>query len=210
MDTHTLEMVGVILVAVITAVIGPAILEVVKVRLSSSSFQEDPIKKEIEHSTIINHEIDLIREEFKADRCWINMYHNGGNYLSMDKSMKKFSMTYESCSPTTTPVAHIFTNLPVSLYTKATEEILTNKSILISDFTDPKIATFGLKGASETSGAKSTYSIGLFDIKTNNCIGVLGIDFTKRKRSLSELQIQELMLKAQRVAGYLSNYLHSK
>jgi len=208
MDTHTLEMVGVIIVAVITAIVGPAILEVIKVKLRNKN-GKDPIVKEIEHGAVVNHEIEDIREELKADRCWITMFHNGGNFLTMDKSMKKFSMMYESCKPTVTPVAHIFTNLPVSLYTKATEEILMNKHIYIPDYSDPTISTFGLRGAAESSNAKSSYSVGLFDIKTGNCIGTLGVDFITRKKSLTENQLSLLNEKTQRVAGYLSNYLHN-
>jgi len=209
MDTHTLEMVGVIIVAVITAIIGPSIVEYVKIRLRNKH-KIDPIREEITHSTIVHKEIEDIREEFKADRSWITMYHNGGNFLTQDKSMKKFTMMYENCKPSITPIAHTFTNLPVSLYTRATEEILTNKHIYISDYNDPKIPTFGLRGASESSGAKSTYSVGLFDIKTDNCIGILGIDYNTRKKKLNEDQLHLLNEKVQRVAGFLSNYLHSK
>jgi hypothetical protein len=67
-----------------------------------------------------------------------------------------------------------------------------------------------LRGASESSGAKSTYSVGLFDIKTDNCIGILGIDYNTRKKKLSEDQLHTLTERVQRVAGFLSNYLHSK
>ena len=208
MDSHTFEMIGVIIVAVITAVVGPTLLEVVKVQLKKSE-KRDPIRAEIEHSGIINSEIEDIRESLKSDRCWITMFHNGGNFLSHDKSMKKFSMMYENCRQGIPPVAHTFTNIPVSLYSRATEEILTHKHIYISDYSDPTIATFGLRGASESTGVKSSYSIGLFDIKTENCIGTLGVDFN-RKRVLTQEQITILNEKAQRVAGYLSNYLLSK
>ena len=208
MDSHTFEMIGVILVAVITAIIGPTVLELVKVRLKKSS-QKDPIRTEIEHGMIVNSEIEDIRESLKADRCWITMYHNGGNFLSHDKSMKKFSMMYENCKQGVTPVAHTFTNIPVSLYTRATDEILTNKHIYITDYNDLTISTFGLRGAAEYTGVKSSYSIGLFDIKTENCIGVLGVDFN-RKRVLNQEQLSLLNEKTQRVAGYLSNYLLSR
>lgn len=210
MDSHTMEMFGVIVVAVITAIIGPTIVEYVKIKLRKKGDNVDPIRQEISHSTIVNQAIEDIREEFKADRCWITMYHNGGNFLTQDKSMKKFSMMYENCKPTITPIAHTFTNLPVSLYTRATEEILTKKHIYIPDYSDPTTATFGLRGASESSGAKSTYSIGLFDIKTDNCMGILGIDYNTRKKKLSEDQLHTLNEKTQRVSGYLSNYLHSQ
>lgn len=210
MDTHTLEMIGIIIVAVITAIIGPTIVEVVKLKLRKKSDSKDPIKKEVEHAIIVNKEIEDIREDLKADRCWITMYHNGGNFLTQDKSMKKFTMMYENCKPSVSPIAHTFTNLPVSLYTRATEEILNNKHIYIPDYSDPSVATFGLRGASEATGVKSSYSVGLFCIKTNNCIGILGVDYTMRKKRLTNDQLHELNERSQRVSGYLSNYLHSQ
>lgn len=208
MDTHTYEMVGVILVAVITAVVGPTILVLIKSKLRAST-QKDPIRSEIEHGMIVNSEIEEIREILKADRCWITMYHNGGNFLSNNKSMKKFSMMYENCKPDITPAAHILTNIPVSLYTRATDEILTNKHIYITDYSDLTVPTFGLRGAAESTGVKSSYSVGLFDIKTENCIGILGVDFI-RKRVLNQEQLTLLNERTHRVAGYLSNYLLSK
>lgn len=204
-----MEMIGIILVAVITAIIGPTIVEYVKLRLRNKDNSIDPIKKEIEYAMVVNREIEDIREELKGDRSWIVMYHNGGNFITHDKSMKKFSMTYENCKPGTPSVAHIFTNLPVSLYSRATEEILNKRHIYISDYNDPSVATFGLKGAGESTGTRSSYTVGLFDIKTDNCIGLLGIDYG-RKKKLNEEQIQILNERTQRVAGFLSNYLSSK
>lgn len=203
-----IEMVSLIIVAVITAIIGPSIVEYVKIKFRSSD-RPDPIKQEIEYAMVVNGEIEDIREELKADRSWIVMYHNGGNFLTHDKSMKKFSMTYENCKSGVPPVAHIFTNLPVSLYSRATEEILNHRHIYISDYNDPEVATFGLKGASESTGAKSSYTVGLFDIKTDNCIGLLGLDYN-RKRKLTDEQVHFLNERTQRVAGFLSNYLYSK
>jgi hypothetical protein len=209
MDTHTMETIGLIVVAVITAVIGPAVMEFIKLKFKNNDQSHDPIKREVEYSRVINDEIEDIRESVKGDRIWIVMYHNGGNFLSHDKSMKKFSMMYENCKVGTPTVAHTFTNLPVSLYTRATEEILTKKHIYIPDYSDPTISTFGLRGAGESTGSKSSYSIGLFDIKTDNCIGILGVDYN-RKKTLTEDQLHILNERAQRVAGYLSNYLISK
>ena len=204
-----MEMIGIIIVAVITAIIGPTVVEFVKVKLLNNNENEDPIKKEIEYTMVVNREIEDIREELKADRSWIVMYHNGGNFLTHDKSMKKFSMTYENCKSGVPSVAHTFTNLPVSLYSRATEEILLKRHIYIPDYNDPTIATYGLKGAGESTGSKSSYTVGLFDIKTDNCIGLLGIDYN-RKKNLNEDQIHLLNERTQRVAGYLSNYLSSK
>lgn len=204
---HMFEIIGAIIIAVITALIGPAILEYVKVKLSPQP--TDPIKKELEHSCIINDELESIREEMNSDRCWISMFHNGGHYLHGNKSMQKFSIMFESSSPGVSGVGMIFNNIPVSLFSKSVDEIIKSGHIYIKDYSDPAIATFGLKEAATASGTESSYSIGLFDIKNDQCIGTMGIDYL----DATELTTDQLMIlnsKAQRVSGFLSTFIRSK
>jgi hypothetical protein len=51
--------------------------------------------------------------------------------------------------------------------------------------------------------------VALFDIATNRCIGTLGIDFMD-KTELDNTQKDLLFEKANRIAGYLSNFLNGK
>lgn len=205
MDSHTLEMIGVIIVAVITAIIGPTIVEIVKLKLRGKDLK-DPIKEEVKQSRIILDELDEIRELLDCDRIWIQMYHNGGHYLLSNKSIQKFSIMYESVRPGVSMVGHIFNNIPISLYSRATDQLLEGGHIYIPDYFDPKIATYGLKTAAESTGTKSSYAVGLFDIETDKCIGSLGIDYLKKKKLKTE-SLNILNQRAQRVSGYISNFL---
>lgn len=207
MDQHMLEMLSAIIIAVITTIFGPVIVEYFKAKLSSKPV--DPVKKELEYSCIINEELEDIREILKADRCWVTMYHNGGHFLHGKKSMQKFSVMFEASAPGVSGVGMIFNNIPVSLFSKATEEIIRNKHIYIKDYEDPTVATFGLKSGAEATGTKSSYSVGLFDIISDESIGTIGIDYLKK----TKLDVSQLILlneKAQRVAGFLSNFIRSK
>ena len=207
MDQHMFEMIGAIIIAVITALVGPAVLEYLKLKMSPKG--NDPVKKELEYSCIINEELEAIREELKADRCWVTLYHNGGHFLHGKRSMQKFSVMFEASAPGVSGVGMIFNNIPVSLFSKATEEIVRNKHIYIKDYDDPTVATFGLKSGAEASGTKSSYSVGLFDIITDQTIGTIGIDYLK-KTKLEVAQLIFLNEKSQRVAGFLSNFIRSK
>ena len=207
MDQHMFEMLSAVIIAVITTLVGPIIVEYVKAKLSEKP--QDPIKKELEYSCVINEELEEIREQLKADRCWVTMYHNGGHFLHSKKSMQKFSVMFESSAPGVAGVGMIFNNIPVSLFSRATEEIIKNKHIYIKDYEDPTVATFGLKSGAEASGTKSSYSVGLFDIITDESIGTIGIDYLK-KTKLDVPQLITLNEKAQRVAGFLSNFIRSK
>lgn len=208
MDQHMIEIFGAVLIAVITTLIGPVIMVYVKANLSRK-VKVDPIKKELEYSCIIAEELEEIRALLKADRCWVSMFHNGGYYLHSNKSMQKFSIMFESSAPGVAGVGMLFNNIPVSLFSKSMDEIVTNKHIYIYDFSDPSIATFGLKPAAEASGTNSSYCIALLDIISDQCIGTLGIDFLK-KNKLSASDLIFLNERSQRVAGFLSTFIKSK
>jgi hypothetical protein len=196
---------------VLTALQGPAVVEFVKAKLSKHTVEEkekDPIKSELEYSCIINDELELIREELEADRCWISMFHNGGHFLHGNKSMQKFSIMFETTAPGVSGVGMIFKNIPASLFSKSIEEIIKNKHIYISDYLDPKVATFGLKEGATASGTRSSYAVGLFDLISGQCIGTLGIDYIDQKDLDPDMK-SLLNEKSQRVCGFLSSFIRT-
>ena len=199
-------MIGIIIVAVITAVLGPTIVEIVKSRLRKK-VTIDPIKNEVVQSATILDELDDIRITLEGDRVWVKMYHNGGHFLLTNKSIQKFSVMYESCSPGVSNVGHIFSNIPISLYQRSTHQLMNEGHLYIPDFNDPKVATYGLKGAAESTGTVSTYAVALHDIATNKCIGTIGIDYLK-KNKLTKKELILLNQRAERIGGYLSNFLN--
>jgi hypothetical protein len=77
--------------------------------------------------------------------------------------------------------------------------------IQIADYKDETIATFGLKYIADDTGCKSGY---LFTIKTidNKFIGILGLDYTKKKVKLTEENINELLNYATAIGGVLSGH----
>jgi len=203
--SHQMEIFATIIIALITAVIGPIVLEWVKVKLSKPD-KTDPIKTGCQQGLIIEEEIESIREELNGDRVWVSMFHNGGNYLHTNKSIQKFSIVYEVERAGVAKIAHTFTNIPLSLFAKSIDEILKTGYIFISNFDDPTIATFGLKPGAEAGGAKASYCIALFDIKTEACIGIVGIDYLKPKKLTGE-EKGFLVERSNRLSGFISTFL---
>jgi hypothetical protein len=78
--------------------------------------------------------------------------------------------------------------------------------LAIPDFKDETIATYGLKYIAEENGTKSSY---IFAIRTveNRLIGLLGIDYTTRKKTLDSEDIIELRLEATKLGGVLMSQL---
>jgi hypothetical protein len=193
-------------VAFITGVIGPIAVLYIKHILDSRKKKPDMVMDTLRVSELINQKIDHIRDEFNADRVWISQFHNGGNFYPTGRSMAKFSIMYEAVSANATSVQSNFKNIPVNLFSRSINELFQNDVIEIADFKDEKTATYGLKYVAEESGCKSAY---LFAIKTidNKFIGVLSIEFTRRKTKLDTEDINHLSNHASSIGGVLMTYL---
>ena len=202
---HYMELLG----AFLTGVVGPILyLLIDRYKKQHQDKKRDKVRETIANTNLINDELEEMREEFKADRVWISQFHNGGNFYPTGKSIQKFSIFYEVTKAGVSSVSHTFNNIPTSLYPKAFDHMLNGeqKGIFINDFNDPKVATYGLKGAAESVGTKSSYVIPMFTLD-EKFVGSLGLDYTGRKRRLTKNEWEHLQIKAGRIAGYISSYL---
>jgi hypothetical protein len=193
-------------VAFITGVIGPIAVLYIKHVLDSRKKKPDMVMDTLRVSELINQKIDHIRDEFGADRVWISQFHNGGNFYPTGRSMAKFSIMYEAVSTNATSVQSNFKNIPVNLFSRSINQLLQNDVIEVTDFKDETIATYGLKYVAEESGCKSSY---LFAIKTieDKFIGVLSVEYTKRKTKLNMEDINHISNHASSIGGVLMTYL---
>ena len=200
---HIMELLG----AFLTGVVGPILYLIInKITAKRSEKKRDKVKEAIVDITIVNNEIEEIREEFAGDRVWISQFHNGGNFYPTGKSIQKFSIFYEVSRIGISSVAHVFNNIPCSLYPKVFEHMMGGNGIFINDFKDPKVATYGLKGAAESVGTKSTYLIPLFTLD-EKYLGCIGLDYVSKKNRLTKDEWEHFQIKAGRIAGFLSSYL---
>ena len=200
-----MELIG----AFLTGIVGPILYLLVSKHLQKQKDKtKDVVKDTIKSTMVVEEELEEIREEFNSDRAWISQFHNGGNFYPTGKSIQKFSIFYEVTKRGVSSVSHVFNNIPCSLYPKAFDHMLNDeqKGIFVPDYNDPKVATFGLKGAAESVGTKSSYVIPLFTLD-NKFIGSLGIDYVGRKKRITKDQWEHLQIKASRIAGYLSSHL---
>ena len=200
-----MELIG----AFLTGIVGPILYLLISKHLQKQKDKtKDVVVDAIKNTMIVEEELEEIREEFKSDRAWISQFHNGGNFYPTGKSIQKFSIFYEVTKRGVSSVSHVFNNIPCSLYPKAFDHMLNDeqKGIFVPDYNDPKVATYGLKGAAESVGTKSSYVIPLFTLD-NKFIGSLGIDYVSKKKRITKDQWEHLQIKASRIAGYLSSHL---
>ena len=192
-------------IAFITGVIGPILLIVVKNLLDRKKNKTpDMVLDALETSKLVESKLDDIREEFNADRVWVAQFHNGGHFYPTGKSMAKFSFIYETVSVNANSIQPSFQNIPVNLFSKSINALLESDVISIYDYKDETTATYGLKYIAEENGCKSGY---LFSIKTLNdkFIGILGVDYTRRKKQLSIEDINHLEVYSSSLGGVLMN-----
>lgn len=194
-----------VIIAFITGILGPISVILIKNHLDKRKEKKpDMVLDALETSKSVNDKIDDIREEFKCDRVWISQFHNGGNFYPTGKSMAKFSFLYETVSSDTASIQPNFQNIPVNLFSKSLNELLEDDVIAIPDFKDEKIATFGLKYIAEQNNCKSGY---MFSIKTidDKFVGILGVDYTKKKTKLTQEQINKLEILSSAIGGVIIN-----
>ena len=193
--------------AFLTGVVGPIMYLLISRHLQKEKQKKkDVVKENISNVALISDELEEVREEFKGDRVWITQFHNGGNFYPTGKSIQKFSVFYEVTKAGVSTVSHTFNNIPCSLYPKAFEHMMDGQGIFIPNFSDPKVATYGLKGAAESVGTKSSYVIPLFTLD-DKYIGNMGIDFVSKKKKLTKDDWENFQIKAGRISGYLSSHL---
>jgi hypothetical protein len=195
-----------IIVAFITGVLGPLLLLFIKNKLEKKPEKPDMVLETLKVSELVMTKLDHIKDEFKSDRVWVAQFHNGGNFYPTGKSMAKFSIIYESVSPSVSSIQGNFHNIPVNLFSRSINQLFENDKIEISDFKDDTVATYGLKYIAEDTGCKSGY---LFAIKCieGRFVGMLGLDYTKKKTKLNNESITSLLVQSTSIGGVLMNHL---
>lgn len=196
-----------VIVAFITGVLGPISILYIKNKLENSKKKTDIVKDALKVSELVNVKIETIKEIYRADRVWVAQFHNGGNFYPTGKSMAKFSIIYETVNGSVSSIQNSFQNIPVNLFSKSINQLLENDVIIIPDYKDETIATYGLKYIAEENGCKSSY---IFAIKTieDKFVGALAVDFTKKKVKLSQEDINHISIDASTIGGAIvGNYV---
>ena len=194
-----------VMIAFITGVLGPVLLLVVKNIIEKKKLKKpDMVLDALEVGKLVESKIEDIKEEFKPDRVWITQFHNGGHFYPTGKSIAKFSVMYETVGIGVSSIQQNFQNIPVNLFSKSMNQLVSSETIEIPDYKDETVATYGLKYIAQDTGCKSGY---LFAIKTidDKFIGVLGLDYTKRKTKLNGEDVNSLMIQSSSIGGVLMN-----
>jgi hypothetical protein len=194
-----------IIVALITAVVGPIIVNWVKLKMEKPD-KNTPMREALEASTLIDAQLETIMEELDCDRIWLAQFHNGGHFYPTGKSIQKFSFFYEKTSPNIPPIQHTYQNIPVSLFPRVLSKIYKEGELSLEDVSVVE-DTFGLEYLTTQYDTKSICMIGLHSLD-DHLIGVLGISF-KQPHKMKKDEWILIRQKAGVIGTLLSEYLYT-
>jgi len=202
-----MEAVLTIIVALITALLGPIAVEWAKSKFTKKS--KDVIAETIDKDEKIDHQLELIMEEIQCDRICISQFHNGGNFYPTGKSIKKFSIFYEKINDHAHSIKETFQNIPVSLFPKVFSTLHKQGEIIITKCSNNKSSDCGLFPViGKEYKTKSFYMLAIKDLN-DNFIGSMAISYYKKEHTLS---LDEWILVRQKVGAIgtiLTDYLHN-
>lgn len=198
-------MITTILVALITAVLGPLIVTWFKNKLETKPTKK-LLEEAIDLNELVSEQIEIIIDELEADRIWIAQFHNGGHFYPTGKSIQKFSIFYETITPNTEPIQSVFQNIPVSLFPKSLSKLYKDGELSITTLNDEE--DYDLKPLCIAYGTKSFYMISIYNLD-DHFIGVMGIAFNEEYK-LSKEDWIFIRQKVGAIGLLLTDYLKTK
>ena len=200
-------MITTIAVALITAVIGPSVLEWVRAKIKKQEQQTKPVEEAINLNELIDNQLDQIKHEINCDRVWIAQFHNGGHFYPTGKSIQKFSIFYEKLNPDNQTIQNTFQNIPVSLFPKALSKLYKEGELSIINFESDE--NYDLILFQNQHKCKSFYMIAIDDLD-EHFIGIMGISFSSKEYKLSKEEWIFIRQKVGAIGSLLTQYLYKK
>ena len=202
---ETFAMLTTILIALITAIVGPIIVTWVKLKMENPD-KHTPMREALEASTLIDNQLEAIMDELYCDRVWLAQFHNGGHFYPTGKSIQKFSLFYEKTAPNISPIQHTFQNIPVSLFPRVLSQIYKDSELSVDDISQIE-DTYGLEYLTTQFGTKSICMLGVYSLD-NHLIGVLGISFKESHHMIKD-EWSFIRQKVGAIGTLLSEYLYT-
>jgi hypothetical protein len=196
-----------ILVALITGVLSPLSVQFFQYLVKKKDGEKKQSLtnyKTFENEDRIIKKLESIRENFGCDRVWIAEFHNGNKTYS-GRSFQKFSQTYEVVRQGIATESLITQNIPVSLFNNFFQT-LSEKSHYEANETKTAqdLSAFTMQSFWHSRGIVSFEAVAIKDLN-NNFVGILCLDGVTNKLNLNEEQIEDLVIVASNLAGYLNN-----
>lgn len=143
--------------------------------------------------------IEKLRKEYKFDRVAICQFHNGGKFLN-GRSMKKFSMTYETVAPGIEKIKRRYQNVLVSEFPKLFSAMLDNDFMIIT----PDMEQYpSMRREMTSNGIVQAIKVPIRGLR-GDMLGFLTCHVIGEESDLiGEYLHEEFVEKANQISGYL-------
>ena len=160
------------------------------------------VERYTQQNTNVEKAIRYTIDQLDADRVYVYEFHNGDHFYS-GNHQQKFSCTYESLNSGVSSESLRLQDLRVSTFNGFIKDVLGihgEKSFRLTDI--EQIDNPLLRNWLEERGIRSSYA---FPIETLNhgVVGILSVDFTKRKTKLTKENISLILNQSKIISGYL-------
>lgn len=147
----------------------------------------------------INDFLDEIRTTYNFDRVSICQFHNGGKFFN-GKSMKKFSMTYETTAPGIEKIKRNYQNILVSEFPRLFSALLQTDFIKIYDDT---LEFPQLKREMQNNGITLAIKIAIRGLK-GDLVGFITCHMIgDLVNHIENYHAEDFTVKANKISGYL-------
>ena len=198
-----------ILIALITAIIGPIVVEWAKTKFLNRKSKIDVLGESITTDEKVDQQLEILLEELKCDRICVAQFHNGGHFYPTGKSIKKFSIFYERVTEKASSIKEIFQNIPVSLFPKVFSILYKNGEIAIPECKNNTIDCGLFPVLGKNYKTKSFYIIAISDLN-DDFIGTLAISYYGKEHKLTTDEWILIRQKIGAIGTILTDYLHNK
>ena len=150
----------------------------------------------------ITSKLKAIMTKYHCDRVWIGEFHNGGKTYS-GKSFQRFSTTYEVVTQGVATESVNTQNIPTSIFAlffKKLMEIGHYYTTNVNKTDDPM--SFAMQNFWGDRGVSSFICVSIKDIE-GNFVGFLCLDGVINDLNITENDIDDLIIAASNLAGYL-------
>lgn len=200
--TNLLTIIAPIIVALVTYICSPYIIEHAKQKFSKVKPASDDIIKVLDIAKLISTKLESIRYELNVDRVLISQFHNGGSFIPSGQGMKKFSITYECLKIGIDSIKMHYQQSLITLFHKYIHNIEQNRLLKV-DFITQNAETYDIHQIGEYHGIKTRYSFAIFTLE-NTFAGFLELDFIDTVTTLTERQITKLQQDVGAIGGILT------
>jgi hypothetical protein len=165
-----------IIVAIITALLGPLILSLIKRKWSNTKLKNKNsiFNKVLDLNQKIDSQLENMSKELECDRIWVIQFHNGGHYFPTGKSIQKFSIFFEHCEPELPFLRQTFQNIPVSFFPKSISKTYKEGELVVHFESESEF--FDLDCFYKLYNIKSLYCIAIYDLE-DRFIGILNVSY---------------------------------